>query len=148
VKYPELAVGAVIFNPKNKVLLLKSHKWNNEYVIPGGHVEWGEVMEEALRREILEETGLEIYDLELVGLKENIYSAGFQEQKHFVFVDFACRTDSSQVILNEEAEEYIWISLTEIDHYELNKLTRALLKELMNKAASPKKVEIIYDYGE
>ena len=52
------------------------------------------------------------------------------------------------MILNEEAEEYIRISLTEIAHYELNKLTRALLKELMNKAASPKKVEINYDYGE
>lgn len=145
-KYPELAVGAIIFNQENKVLLLKSHKWDDEYVIPGGHVEWGEKMEDALRREILEETGLEIYDLELVGLKENVYTTGTQERKHFIFVDFACRTDSSQVTLNEEAEEYIWIGMDEIEDHELNKFTRALLKELMNKAASTKKVEIIYDY--
>ena len=42
---------------------------------------------------------------------------------HFVFVVFACRMVSSQVTLNEEAEEYIWISLTEFDHYELIMLT-------------------------
>ena len=41
------------------------------------------------------------------------------------------------MILNEEAEEYILISLTEIVHYELNMRSSALLKELMIKAASP-----------
>ncbi len=57
-KYPVPVVGAVIINPDNKILLCKSHKWNDEYVIPGGHIELGEKMEEALEREILEEDGL------------------------------------------------------------------------------------------
>ena len=47
-KYPEPTVGAIIFNPDNKILLCKSHKWNNQYIIPGGHIELGEGMEEAL----------------------------------------------------------------------------------------------------
>ncbi|ADO77499.1 NUDIX hydrolase [Halanaerobium praevalens DSM 2228] len=42
-KYPEPTVGAIIFNPDNKILLCKSHKWNNQYIIPGGHIELGEV---------------------------------------------------------------------------------------------------------
>ncbi|ODS50116.1 MAG: nucleoside triphosphatase, partial [Halanaerobium sp. 4-GBenrich] len=72
-KYPETVVGAVIFNPENKVLICRSTKWNSKYIIPGGHIESGEKMEEALVREVKEETGLEIYDIELLSLKESIY---------------------------------------------------------------------------
>ena len=52
-RYPEPTVGAIIFNPDNKILLCKSHKWNNKYIIPGGHIELGTKMEAALKREIL-----------------------------------------------------------------------------------------------
>lgn len=48
VQYAEPTVGAVVLNPKGGVLLLRSHKWNNRYVIPVGHIEPGDAMEEAL----------------------------------------------------------------------------------------------------
>lgn len=51
--YSEPAVEAVKFNPDGKVLLCKSQKWDNKDVMPGGHNEIGERMEEALRREII-----------------------------------------------------------------------------------------------
>ena len=62
-QYPEPTVGALIFNQADKILLIKSHKWHNQYVVPGGHIELGETMEDALRREIEEETGLSIHDI-------------------------------------------------------------------------------------
>lgn len=145
-KYPEPTVGAVIFNPDNKILLCKSHKWNNKYVIPGGHIELGEKMEDALRREILEETGLEIYDLKLISLKESVYSDTFHEDKHFIFIDYQCKTDSSEVRLNEEAEEYRWVGLSEIDNYELGGFTRPLLLRLRVGKGSPNSTEIFYGY--
>lgn len=37
-KYPEITVGALILNPFGEMLLLKSHKWRNKLVIPGGHI--------------------------------------------------------------------------------------------------------------
>ena len=67
-------------------------------------------------------------------------------KKHFLFIDFLCRTDSYNVVLNEEAEDYVWAGLDEIDNYKLNKFTKALLTELKNKENSPYKVEILYDY--
>lgn len=143
-KYPEPTVGAVIFNPENKVLLCKSHKWDNKYVIPGGHIELGEKMEDALKREILEETGLEIYDVKLISLKESVYSETFHQKKHFIFIDYQCRTKSSDVILNEEAEEYAWVDLDEIENYNLGGFTKNLLIEIRGQQESNDKVEIFY----
>lgn len=51
-KYPEPIVGALIFNNKDEIFLMKSHKWEGKYVIPGGHIELGETIEEALKREV------------------------------------------------------------------------------------------------
>ncbi|NBI05418.1 NUDIX domain-containing protein [Senegalia massiliensis] len=145
-KYPEITVGAVIFNPDNKILLCKSHKWNNKYIIPGGHIELGEKMEEALKREILEETGLEIYDIKLISIKESVYNEVFHEDKHFIFIDYICKTDSYNVVLNEEAEEYEWVDLNEIDNYELGGFVKSLLEEIKKKEKSKYKTEVFYGY--
>lgn len=145
-KYPEPTVGAVIFNPEGKILLCKSHKWENKYVIPGGHIELGESMEEALKREILEETGLSIYNIKLISLKESIYSHKFHEKKHFIFIDYMCNTDSSDVILNDEAEEYEWVDMDSIENYDLGGFTRELLMELRNMDVSENISEVFYNY--
>lgn len=145
-KYPEPTVGALIFNPDNKILLCKSHKWHNKYIIPGGHIELGEKMEEALKREILEETGLDIYDIQLISIKESVYNKAFHEKKHFIFIDYVCKTNSYNVVLNEEAQEYEWVGLNEIDNYELGGFVKPLLKEIKNRKESKSKVEIFYNY--
>lgn len=144
--YPEPTVGAVIFNPDNKVLLCKTHKWNGKYTIPGGHIELGETMEEALVREIKEETGLDIYDIRLASLKEAVYTPLFHEKKHFIFIDFVCRTNSSDVVLNDEAEEYIWADLSEIDTLDLGGFVKPLLEELQRSEQSKYHVGILYGF--
>ena len=143
-KYPEATVGAVILNSEDKVLICQSNKWNQKYVIPGGHIEAGESMEEALVREVKEETGLDVFEIELLGINESIYSESFQNKKHFIFVDFICSSKSNDVVLNEEAQSYEWIDLTEIENYNLEKFTAKLLKELRKGKKSRYKKEIIY----
>lgn len=145
-KYPEPTVSAVIFNPEGKILLCKSHKWQNKYVIPGGHIELGEKMEEALKREILEETGLTIYDLKLISLKESIFNDKFQEKKHFIFIDYICKTDSINVSLNDEAEEYEWVDLEQIESYDLGGFVKELLLKLRDKDELQNSTKIFYNY--
>jgi nucleoside triphosphatase len=111
--YPEPTVGALILNAQGELLLVRSHKWHNKYVMPGGHIELGERMEDALRREIREETGLEIRELAFLGFQEFVYDPAFWKKRHFIFFDFVCRADGAAVTLNDEAQEYVWVPLEE-----------------------------------
>ena len=131
--YPEPTVGAFVFNPNDELLLLKSHKWPGQYVVPGGHVELGERIEDAVRRETKEETGLEVYDLEFIVFQEFIYDPSFWKPRHFIFFDYACKTESTEVQLNDEAEEYIWVPLDEAVQLPLDTYTRVCIEKLIER---------------
>jgi nucleoside triphosphatase len=132
-QFPEPTVGVFIFNQKGEVLLLQSHKWPDAYVVPGGHVELGERIEEAAVREAKEETGLDIYDLEFITFQQFIYDPAFWKQRHFIFFDFAAKTDSTDVVLNNEAQEYIWIEPKEALGLELDAYTRTSIRVYLKK---------------
>lgn len=126
--FPEPTVGIFIFNPQGKLLLVRSHKWPGAYVVPGGHVELGERLEEAALREAQEETGLEIYDLEFINFQQFIYDPAFWKRWHFIFFDFAARTEGTNVILNDEAQEYRWVELEEALQLDLDSYTRTSIQ--------------------
>lgn len=134
--YPEPTVGALIFNPEGKLLLVRSHKWRNEYVIPGGHIEMGETILAALEREIKEETGLNIYDVEFIGVQEFIFDEAFWEKRHFIFFDYACKTALTHVTLNDESEEYLWIALEDTASLPIEPYTRKTIQEYLKKHSS------------
>jgi nucleoside triphosphatase len=131
--FPEPTVGVFIFNLAGELLLLKSHKWPGRYVVPGGHVELGERIEDAVIRETREETGLEIHDLEFILFQEFIYDPSFWKPKHFIFFDFACRSDSTDVQLNDEAEEHVWVGLEEAVNLPLDAYTRNSIDKLIER---------------
>lgn len=116
-EYPEPTVGALIFNDKDQLLIVKTHKWNGNYTIPGGHVELGEFLEDALRREVWEETGLNLIGAKYLCFQEFVYDDSFWEKRHFIFFDFVCRVENGEVQLNEEAQEYAWVDIDKIDDY-------------------------------
>jgi nucleoside triphosphatase len=129
--FPEPTVGVFIFNSKGELLLLKSHKWPDKYVVPGGHVELGERLEEAAVREAKEETGLDIYDLKFINFQQFIYDPAFWKRRHFIFFDFACKTDSLEVALNHEAEDHVWVSLGEAIRLPLDSYTRTSVQKII-----------------
>ena len=131
--FPEPTVGVFIFNPSGELLLLKSHKWPGRYVVPGGHVEMGERIEEAAVREAKEETGLDVYDLEFILFQEFIYDPSFWKPRHFIFFDYAGKTISTEIRLNNEAEEYIWVRLETAVQLPLDAYTRKAIEKLVEQ---------------
>ena len=128
-QFPEPTVGAIIFNPEGRVFLMKSHKWKGRYVVPGGHIELGERIEEALVREVKEETNLDVFDIEFVCFQEFIYDESFWKKRHFIFFDYACKTRSEKVVLNGEAEEYVWVSLEQAQKLPLDSYTATAIRK-------------------
>ena len=131
--FPEPTVGVFIFNQKGELLLLKSHKWPSKYVVPGGHVELGERLEEAAVREAKEETGLDVYDLKFINFQQFIYDPSFWKRRHFIFFDFACKTDSLEVALNDEAEDHVWVGLEEALRLPLDSYTRTSVERIIEQ---------------
>ena len=129
--YPEPTVGALIFDPQERLFLMKSHKWYGKYVVPGGHIELGEGAVEALVREVKEETNLDVYDVQFLCLQEFVYDDAFWKRRHFIFLDFTCRTDSTEVTLNHEAQSWVWVTLEEALELPVDGYTDHAIREVI-----------------
>ncbi|OFY66825.1 MAG: hypothetical protein A3H98_10930, partial [Bacteroidetes bacterium RIFCSPLOWO2_02_FULL_36_8] len=115
---------------KGRIFLMKSHKWEGYYVIPGGHIELGETFEQALRREIKEETGLTISDIRLICVQEFIFGKTYHKSNsHYIFFDFLCKSKTEKVHLNEEGHSPIWVTLKEALDLPLEPYTRKVVEK-------------------
>ncbi|MGV3757233.1 MAG: NUDIX domain-containing protein [Verrucomicrobiota bacterium] len=130
---PIITVGALIFNERDEVLMVRTHKWSDLWGIPGGKIKWGETSEAALRRELLEETNLVVEDIRFVLVQDCIHSTEFYRDAHFVLLNYTCRARGNQTVkLNEEAEEYRWVKVMEALRMPINQPTATFLKNLQN----------------
>lgn len=111
--YPLATVGGLIAAPNGDILLVKSPKWIGCYALPGGKVELGETREQAFIREIKEETNLDLGEIRYAMAQDSIYSPEFWKPNHFIMHDFVAKVSpgctKEDVILNEEAESYLWV---------------------------------------
>src|SRR3989344_2281743 len=108
-KYPEPVVGAFIFNSKGELLLIQMPKWQGKYVCPGGHIEWGETIEQALKREVKEELGIEnLTHIKLLSIWDYIPDGTYHKDKHMIFINMKAKTNTQTVTTNQEASEYRW----------------------------------------
>ena len=124
---PISTVGALIHDDAGRVLMIRTHKWNNRWRIPGGKIKRGESSVAALRREILEETALEIDDIRFALVQDCIESPEFMRPEHFILLNYTARAGSTAVTLNDEAEEFRWILPEDALTLDLNQPTRTLL---------------------
>jgi phosphoglycolate phosphatase len=129
--HPICTVGAAIFNEANQVLMVRTQKWSGLWGIPGGKTKYGETSFDALRREIKEETNLDISDIKFILVQDCIHSKEFYREAHFVLLNYSCRVrGKTDVTLNEEAQEFRWVSVADALALNLNELTRVLLEQI------------------
>lgn len=109
-KYAVPATGALILNENDEIFLMKSPKWENQWLVPGGKIEKGDTMKETVRKEVKEETGLEVSEIEFLKAKDGGNPDDFERDTYFIFLNFVCRAEDQEVELDErEAVEYKWI---------------------------------------
>lgn len=113
---PYLAVSAAIFR-EGRVLIVRRARppAHGLYTLPGGGVELGETLEQAVVRETREETALAIEPVELVGFRQAIVrDADGHVERHFVILPFAARFLGGEIALNEELAEAQWLMPSDI----------------------------------
>ena len=107
-----MCVGAVVVEDGRLLLIRRGHgPGQGDWSVPGGRVEAGELMAEAVVRELAEETGLEGVCGELIGWVERI-----GEDHHFVILDFSVTLldPDAEPVAGEDAQEVAWVPLHEV----------------------------------
>lgn len=111
---PLVGVGAVIVKD-GRVLLVQrgTEPARGCWSIPGGLIEVGESLIEAVVREVREETGLEIDPVELVELLDRIHRDGDRVRYHYVIADYLCRVVGGTLKAASDADAVRWIDRRE-----------------------------------
>lgn len=107
-----LGVGALIFQ-RGKILLVKRGKepLKGYWSLPGGLVETGERLEDAVAREVLEETGLTVRPLYFAEMFQRIMrDASQQIEYHYVLADFVCKAQGGELKAGDDAGQVAWVS--------------------------------------
>ena len=113
---PLIGVGAVIVNPQGQVLIIQrgSEPRKGHWSIPGGLIELGETLLDAICREVEEETGLIVKPQAVVEVVDRIYKdseADFERVRyHYVVVDYWCTVVGGEVRAASDASAVAWIS--------------------------------------
>lgn len=108
--YAVPVVGALIFDQDDEIFLMQSPKWDGRWVVPGGKIEAGDTMVETVHREVREETGMSVTDVEFFDAKDGDIPDELDREGQFVYLDFVCRVEDPDVELDgREAVDYLWI---------------------------------------
>jgi dihydroneopterin aldolase len=137
IERPLATVGALIVASDGTVLLVRSKKWSDLFSIPGGKIELGETRETAVKREILEETGLKVSHVQFAMVQDCVFSPEFWQKRHFVMHSFIAILDplsaKEHVVLNEEAYEFCWIAPLQALTLPLHHECRILIEWYLNQ---------------
>ena len=128
---PVVGVGAVVLDG-NRVLLIRraNEPLKGQWSLPGGGVELGETLEQAVAREVQEETGLDVEVGPIVDVLDRIATdpSGHVEH-HFVLVDFVCRASGGILGSASDADAVEWVPLDALPDYGVAGMTIAVIRK-------------------
>ncbi len=133
-EYPErpvVGVGGVVIEGGRALLIRRGHPpLEGEWSIPGGTLEVGESLVEGVRRELAEETGLDVRVLDLIEVFERIFpDEGGRAQYHFVILDYLCEIVAGTPRPGGDAAETAWVPEEELGKYSLTPAATRVLRK-------------------
>jgi len=130
-----IGVGAIVEDDKGRILLVK-HKperkgyWQGKWICPGGQLNLGETLEDGARREVKEETGLDIDIRKLLLPFERIVHEGRKTTLHVIYIDFMARAVGGEFAPASDVGQGRWVTRSEMRGIwgELHEDTQRLMK--------------------
>ncbi|MEM7033012.1 MAG: NUDIX hydrolase [Chloroflexota bacterium] len=139
-QYPRVAVGALVMF-EDKVLLVKRGKppASGVWALPGGRVEWGESLIQAVQREVIEETGINIEVGKIIYTFDSITrndQGGIAF--HYIIIDFLAHPVEpvSEPVADDDADDAAWLTLDQINALPMSQTSLALIKKYIDSKPS------------
>lgn len=130
---PLIGVGALILDGDRIVLARRGKEPScGEWSIPGGLVHLGETLQEAVAREALEETGLEVEPQDLMELLERIFpDENGRIRYHYVLADFSCKVVGGSLKAGSDASEVTWAEASGLEDFNLAPITLKVIRKAL-----------------
>lgn len=121
-------VGGLLIAQTGELLLIRTAKWSGRWGLPGGKIDYGETMLEAYRREMREETGIEVEHAAWLCIQDCIESPEFTQPRHFLLINYVSRlAGRPEPRKNYESTQIGWFSPAQVAGMDLNQPTRAAI---------------------
>jgi mutator protein MutT len=140
-KRPLVGVGALIFD-RGRILMAQRGKepLKGYWSLPGGALEVGERLDAAVRREVMEETGLTVEPLRVFEIFERIMRDGEgQPEYHYVLIDYLCRMTGGEPRAGDDVCEVAWMRLEELKGLQITEGTLGVIERAFRKRRQSKK---------
>jgi len=121
-------VGGLLIAQTGELLLIRTAKWSGRWGLPGGKIDYGETMLDAYRREMREETGIDVEHADWLCIQDCIESPEFTQPRHFLLINYVSRLPGRpEPRKNYEATQIGWFSPAQVEDMDLNQPTRAAI---------------------
>jgi 8-oxo-dGTP diphosphatase len=122
---PRVAVSAIILRNRKIVLVRrKNPPLAGEWSLPGGSIQLGETLHDAVRREVLEETGLRVRPDKAAYVRELIFP-----EHHYVVISYVCRVTRGKLKAGSDSLEARWVGRADLEDFHLSDSTLQLILE-------------------
>jgi 8-oxo-dGTP diphosphatase len=138
-EYPEApipTVGAIVFKGE-QVLLAQRGKEPNKgmWTLPGGAIELGETVRQAIEREVREECGIAVQAGDVVAVLDIIHhDAAGALRFHYVLIDLACQYTSGEIVAGDDVADARWVSLEEFEALDVPQRARSVIAKARQMA--------------
>ncbi|MQA29040.1 MAG: NUDIX domain-containing protein [Luteitalea sp.] len=130
---PIVGIGAVIVDRDRVLLVKRAHPpLEGEWSLPGGAVEVGEALHDAVVREVREETGLEVHVGPVVEVVDRVHrTADGRVEFHFVVIDYLCTVAGGDMAHSSDAADACWVPVDGLQRYALTAVATAVIAKAL-----------------